>query len=261
MLRLQVFSGNGHRIERKSAAVRCRERKSRGGYIPQVPSSVNLTINTCYKYDALNNLIEVDQGSQTRTYSYDGLSRLTSSTTPQSGTTNLYYTTSGGSLCAAAANALCRRTDARGITTTYTYDAVNRLTSKSYSDSTQAADFYYDETSVTVAGTKYTLANTKGRLSHTSAASGTALTLHSYDPMGRTQDLWQCTPFNCASASPWNVHYTYAGRTRAGFTITEGYDSLQGMTGISSSWNDGTHPANLALLIEYSPAGVAGRPL
>jgi YD repeat-containing protein len=46
-------------------------------------SNGNLTVNTCYKYDALNNLIQVVQGSQTRTYSYDGLSRLTASTTPE----------------------------------------------------------------------------------------------------------------------------------------------------------------------------------
>jgi YD repeat-containing protein len=102
----------------------------------------NLSIATCYKYDALNNLKEVDQGSQTRTYSYDGLSRLTSSATPESGTTNLYYTTSGGSLCAAATDALCRRTDARSITTTYSYDALNRLTSKTYSSGTPTAYFY-----------------------------------------------------------------------------------------------------------------------
>src|ERR1700758_133263 len=43
----------------------------------------------------------------------------------------------------------------------------------------------------------------------------------------RTQDLWQCTPFNCSSASLWNIHYTYdlAGDLTtwthpAGFTIT-----------------------------------------
>ncbi len=151
--------------------------------------------------------------------------------------------------CAAAANALCRRTDARGITTTYSYDALSRLTSKTYSNSTLPAYFYYDEASVTVAGTAYTLANTKGRLSHALAATGNALTLHSYDAMGRTQDLWQCTPFNCSSPSLWNVHYTYdlagdvTGWTHpAGFTITQGFNSLQQITGIYSSLSDATHP-------------------
>ncbi len=229
--------------------------------VDEPDASNNLTVNTCYKYDALNNLIEVDQGSQTRTYAYDGLSRLTSSTTPESGTTNLYYTTSGGALCAAAANALCRRTDARAITTTYAYDALSRLTSKTYSNGALAAYFYYDEASVTVAGTTYTLTNTKARLSHTSAASGTALTIHSYDAMGRTQDLWQCTPFNCSSASIWNVHYTYdlAGDLTtwthpANFTITQAFNSLQQITGIYSSLNDATHPQALGLMT-YAPTG------
>ena len=52
-------------------------------------------VNTCCSYDVLNNLTGVVQGSQTRTYGYDMLSRLTSAITPESGTTNYFYTTSG----------------------------------------------------------------------------------------------------------------------------------------------------------------------
>src|SRR6266852_3259744 len=105
---------------------------------------------------------------------------------------------------------------------------MNRLTSKTYSDSTPTVNFYYDESSVTVAGTVYTLTNTKGRLSHTSAANGTAITIHSYDTMGRPLDLWQCTPYNCSSSSIWKTHYAYdlAGDATswqhpAGETITQ----------------------------------------
>src|SRR5207244_12413482 len=101
----------------------------------------------------------------------------TSETFPDAGPTNLDYTTSGGTLCSVDPNAVCRRTDARSITTTYSYDAMNRLTSRTYSDSTPTANFYYDESSVTVSGTAYTLTNTKGRLSHTSGATGTAITI------------------------------------------------------------------------------------
>jgi YD repeat-containing protein len=37
-----------------------------------------------------------------------------------------------------------------GPTTTYAYDALNRVTSKTYSDSTPWAYFYYDESSYTL---------------------------------------------------------------------------------------------------------------
>jgi YD repeat-containing protein len=94
------------------------------------PSGLNYS--TTYTYGALDNLITVTQGSQTRTYNYDLLGRVTQATTPESGTTNFYYTTSGGALCSGDPNAVCRRTDARSITTTYSYDVLNRLTGKTY---------------------------------------------------------------------------------------------------------------------------------
>ncbi len=86
----------------------------------------------------LGNLTEVDQGSLTRTYTFDMLSRLTTWTTPEGkgeitmAYRSFYYTTSGGSLCSGKPNEMCRRTDERGFTTTYTYDSMNRLTGKSY---------------------------------------------------------------------------------------------------------------------------------
>ncbi len=225
-------------------------------------STGSLTLGTCYKYDLLGNLTQVVQGSQTRTYAYDGLSRKTSETTPEAGTTNYFYTNAAGGLCAGSARALCRRSDARAVTTTYTYDAETRLTSKTYSDTTPAASFFYDESSVTVGGMAYSLTNTKGRLSHTSASGGTALTLHSYDAAGHTQDLRQCTPFNCSSATIWNTHYTYnlAGDVTTwthpgGFTISQAVSNARRITQITSSLNDATHPGTLATLT-YAPQGV-----
>src|SRR5205814_338151 len=114
------------------------------------PDSGNsMTLGTCHAYDVLGNVTQTVQGSQTRTYAYDGLSRKTSEALPEAGTTSFYYTTSGGALCSGDPKAACRRTDARGITTTSSYDAMNRLNSKTYSDSTPTANFYYDESSVT----------------------------------------------------------------------------------------------------------------
>src|SRR5205807_2422036 len=89
-------------------------------------SSNNLTLGTCYAYDVLNNLTQTVQGNQTRTYAYDGLSRETSESSPEAGTANFYYTTSGGALCSGNVKSVCRRTDARGVTTTLSYDTTNR---------------------------------------------------------------------------------------------------------------------------------------
>jgi RHS repeat-associated protein len=100
---------------------------------------------TLYKYDAAGRLTQVVQGLQTRSFAYDGLGRLTSRTTPEAGTENLYFTNSSGGLCAGSGKALCRRTDARGITTTYTYDSLSRLTGKSYSNGQGSVTLQYDQ--------------------------------------------------------------------------------------------------------------------
>ena len=113
------------------------------------PGSNNYqTSNT---YDALNDLTGVTQGSQTRTYNYDMLARLTLSKTPEinvGGTqcSTTYGYDANGNLISRTAprenqNTLC----ATSVTTTYGYDAINRLTSKSYNDTspqTPRANFF-----------------------------------------------------------------------------------------------------------------------
>ena len=79
---------------------------------------------TSYSYSALDNLTRVTQGSQTRTFVYDSLSRLTKATNPESGTIAYTYDNNGN---------LTQRTDARSVVTGYTYDRLDRLTRRSYS--------------------------------------------------------------------------------------------------------------------------------
>src|SRR5207302_7035058 len=81
---------------------------------------------------------------QTRSYSFDALGRLTSSTTPESGTVTNYYTTASGGTCAGDTALLCRVQDARGVTKTLNYDGINRLSSVQYSDSTPTQTYQYD---------------------------------------------------------------------------------------------------------------------
>jgi RHS repeat-associated protein len=153
------------------------------------PSTGSLTsgsyAGTCYSYDLNNNLSGVAQGSQTRSFSYDLLSRLTAATNPESGTINYNYTTSGGSLCSGDMSAVCRRTDARSITTTYAYDALNRLISKAYSDSTPGVKYGYD--AVAPSGcTPPSLTITNGLGRRTSMCDGPGGTAWSYDAVGNT---------------------------------------------------------------------------
>ncbi len=96
-----------------------------------------------------------------------------------SGTTSSFYTTSTGSLCSGNPQAVCRHTDARSITTTYAYDAENRVTSKTYSDSTPAVTYFYDQTSYN----GLTITNGKGR--RTGMSDGSGATAWSYDSVGK----------------------------------------------------------------------------
>ena len=228
----------------------------------------SLGVYTCYSYDALNDLTGVTQGSQTRSYHYDGLARLTQATTPESGITYYYYTTSGGALCSGSPSAVCRRTDARGITTTYAYnDPLNRLTGKSYSDGTPAATYAYDQASVTVGSWgPYTITNPKGRLTSAVTTSGSSLRtalVYSYDPMGRPTNYWQCPPFYCANWGLADTPYSYdlAGDVESwvhpsySIPITNTISAAQRVTQITAGPNNYSIPQALAQNISYTPWG------
>ena len=77
------------------------------------PSGLNY--QTSYNYDVLGDLITINQGSQTRSFVYDSLKRLTSATNPENGTISYTYDNNGN---------LLTRLDARNITTTLAYDAI-----------------------------------------------------------------------------------------------------------------------------------------
>ena len=103
-------------------------------YEPDPTNNNSLTLQTSYTYNVMDELTQVSQGSQTRSYVYDALGRLNSATTPEAGTV-CYGTVSGGT-CSANGydnfDNLLYRTDARGVLTSYGYDGLNRLTGISY---------------------------------------------------------------------------------------------------------------------------------
>jgi RHS repeat-associated protein len=226
---------------------------------------------TTYQYDAMNNLVSVSQGGYaSRSFNYDAMNRLISASNPESGTTSYSYRTSGGAFCAGDLSLPCTRTDARGVSTTYSYDTLNRLSLKSYSDGTPSAGYSYDFSQTW----GLTLTNTVGRLAEIytySAAQGYTAALFSYDSMGRQTYGYTCLPITCWSNTGGNfvqgqgyATLTYghdfvgdmtSSTNGEGVTLIYAYNQAQRLTGITSSLSDSNHPGTLFSAAHYSAAG------
>jgi RHS repeat-associated protein len=171
--------------------------------------------STAYTYDALGNLLTVNQQGtstetpRTRSFNYDSLSRLHCASNPEnsqnpcpasatstlpSGVTSYIYDANGN---------VTSKTDARGITTSYHYDGLNRLIQKNYSDGVTNTNLYgYDTSSVNFVpvpqngrgNVQVSLANTIGRLTYASSTNSGTLEAFSYDSMGRVVNQWSTTP-------------------------------------------------------------------
>ncbi len=259
--------------EASKVRITCADALGRITSVTENPSGLNY--QTTYTYDTLNDLLSVTQGSQTpctsgstavsRSYGYDFLSRLTSACTPESGTTTYTYPTTGA-ICSGDPSAVCTRTDARSISTTYSYDTLNRLTGKTYSDGTPPATFSYDQSSVTIGSwSSGTLTNPKGRLTEAvTTSSGSVQTgmVYSYDPMGRPTNDWECDAMytNCGGAWEMTLNYDLAGDiasyvTPTGTTITQAITAAQRVSGITSSLNTSTNPPTLVQNMTYTAWG------
>jgi RHS repeat-associated protein len=209
---------------------------------------------TTYLYDTLDDLTSVTQGTlASRSFNYDSLSRLTSASNPESGSISYTYDANGNlsTKIAPAPN----QTGTATVTTTYQYDALNRMTQKSYSDgTTPTASFLYD---ASFAGGD-TLTNTVGRLVEisTNTTSDTSLTLSSYDVMGRIVEQVQQTP---QTSQRYVLPYAYdlmGNMTSAsdGYFQTYGYtyNGAARLTGMTTT--NGT-PTTLLSTAKYNAAG------
>jgi RHS repeat-associated protein len=223
---------------------------------------------TGYIYDTLGNLTTVNQPGlsretprTTRNFVYDSLSRLTSATNPETGTIGYAYL-NGGGLCAGDVSLACGKTDARGITTNYSYDALNRLLQKSSGGGSGIQGFGYHYAYDTGDGTYGT--NGIGRLVSSSNYVN-ADSLYSYDPMGRVKRQANWTPTSPNNTSiVTTAAYDLAGNLTSltypdGRTVSQGYDSAGRMTNVNYvSWNGNSHNTSYLgsnSLPEYDPAG------
>jgi len=92
---------------------------------------------TTYGYNTLSNLTSVLQnGSHSRSFTYDSLSRMLTSNNPEVGTITYTYDANSN---------VSTKTDARALTTTYGYDVLNRPLSRSYSNNDPSASIVYDQ--------------------------------------------------------------------------------------------------------------------
>lgn len=249
-----------------------------GGGTPQQCSSNDVFgasgFITNYQYDALGNLTYLTQGGQNRTYTYDGLSRITEDANPEAWGPTLYtYDATGqqGDLYQRSAPKPNLASGNGNVTTTYTYDTLHRLTKIKYSDSTtpQSA-FTYDE-STSWSGA--TLTNGKGRMTGSFTCPAGASTcgsqnpsstgeIYSYDPMGRVAWDEQCTTSTCGH-SAFYLPYSYdylgdiltAGNGISGVTFTATYNNTAQLSGLTSSLNDSNHPGTLVQGPQYNALG------
>ena len=182
-----------------------------GGRLKSVkedPSGFNYL--TQYQYDAFGDLIQVTQGSQTRTFTFDSRGRLRSTTNPENGTTTFGYDDN---------NNLTSRTDNQGVVTTYGYDALNRLTSVTYSGARTAPSVSYSYDTGA--------ANSVGRLVSVSNSVGTKQQITGYDPLGRIMGSMETvggTPYDAFSYT-YNLADALGSTTYpSGRVVTNGYD-------------------------------------
>jgi hypothetical protein len=164
---------------------------------------------TTYGYDVLNNITLVTQDannpgytSQTRTFAYDGLSRLTSEANPEMITKTYSYDHTGqlGDLYQRTAGEP-NHTDGSTSTATHTYDALHRLRQISYSDPYTPTSYFKWDTQSCWSGapTNYP----KGRLAcqyiGTSPCPSCAGEAYLYDMDGNVIGKASWTPSNIGS--------------------------------------------------------------
>lgn len=231
------------------------------------------SMETDYSYDLLSNLLQVTQNgksgdtARTRTFHYDGLSRLQNSTNPETGSITYSYDLN---------NNLISKTDARNITINYSYDPLNRLLGKTYSDGTLASCFQYDTVANGFLTAEWTQAGSSCPASPPAAPSYQSLRqIGAYDAMGRVVSEQQCVLGYCTSAAPPSAPpancqslptanglgycYDLAGNPTAysnGLTsdtfpqqymlLSQGFDSVSRLNSVTNNtWTTGTFPSNL----------------
>ena len=225
------------------------------------------SMETDYTYNTLNDLVSVVQfggpsgssGLRRRQFTYNSLSELTTAFNPETGIISYTYDLNGN---------VSTKTDARLVTTTYGYDSINRLLSKSYtndSSGTPASCYQYNNSvdAANFTGGRLVNAWTQASQSCPSAPASYLTLRHilQFDKMGRLKGEQQSTLASQAAGKVYAPQYGYdlAGNlisstdgttpslTTPGspLTITSMYCGAGRVQAVTSNWSDSTHPAYL----------------
>jgi RHS repeat-associated protein len=192
-------------------------------YEPDPTNGNTLTLQTSYSYTVLDQLALLTQGSQSRSFSYDGMGRLTGHVLPESGTTSFQYNNY---------NQISQRTDARGVITTYGYDTMNRRYQIIYNVGTTGVPA---TSTVTYAyGTTASQYNNGLLLTLT---DGLGTTTNTYDNLGRATQVQ-----HVINGTAYTIGYQYnlAGAVASltypsGRIIQSTYDAIGRVASISDS--------------------------
>ena len=182
--------------------------------VAEAPNNSSYNYSTSYAYDTLNDLTGVTQNGSSpsyariRSFSYDSLARLYSATNPESGTITYTYDANSNLLSKTAPQP--NQTGSATVITNYTYDALNRLTQKSYVNMTlPKSKFGYDGTTLTGCGQDPPVitspTNLIGRRS--AMCDGQSGSSWSFDPVGRP--LLESRYNSGNNQSKLNVNYAY----------------------------------------------------
>jgi RHS repeat-associated protein len=239
------------------------------------PAACNLDVAatgflTTYGYDVLGNLTSVSQGGlNARTFTYNSLSRLICSASPEiqnatcpasaPGTyvpgTTWYLYDQNGNLTMKYYPKPNQSNPSTTIVEQSAYDALNRLFSRDFPDpSTPQMIYAYDQS-----GYGYSI----GRLTVAGNTTYGVQSAFTYDQMGRVTAQDQCGPLNCPNPGlHWKTLYSYdllgnilSSTNGMGVTISYPRNAVGQLTGITSSLVDSNHPATLISSLAYNAPG------
>jgi RHS repeat-associated protein len=229
-------------------------------------------LQTGYTYDALGNLLTVNQhGTATetprmRSFNYDSLSRLHCASNPENsqnpcpasaatalpvGVTSYIYDANGN---------LTSKTDGRGITTGYTYDALNRMTTKSSAGASGVPGFNYLYGYDSISSG--TVQNGIGHLLFTTTSPGTRAGVagqYFYDSMGRMTSSTTYLPSAPSTPVTVSAGYDLAGNETSltypdGRKVSQVIDGAGRVSSVNyAAWNATAHTG--AYLAVANPGG------
>jgi RHS repeat-associated protein len=233
---------------------------------------------TTYSYDALGNLLVVDQGGQSRYFAYDSLSRLIRAKQPEHEVNDaLSYNDPQGGCCWSMAykydanGNLKEKTDARNIKTIYAYDALNRNTSVDYSNTTTLnpdITHVYDNANPGAYG-KGRLWSSYARGDFTNGADTDHTAIDGYDALGRPLSVRQHFKVNGVWKPGVSVGYTssvtydLAGNVKtmtypSGRTVNYSYDGAGRLSSFTGKLGDG-QLRTYSTIAQFHPAGMIER--